>query len=43
MDEFEKHESEFTDRSIYTSHVQKFSKEEFDKKIMKAVEERKRI
>jgi len=43
MDEFEKREGEFTDRSVYTAHVQKFSKEEFDKKILKAVEERKRI
>ncbi len=43
MDEFEKRESEFTDRSVYTAHVQKFSKEEFDKKILQAVESRKRI
>ena len=43
MEEFEKRESEFTDRSVYTAHVQKFSKEEFDKKILQAVESRKRI
>ena len=43
MDEFEKREGEFTDRSVYTAHVQKFSKEEFDKKVLNAVEERVRI
>ena len=42
MDEYEKRESDFTDRGVYTAHVQKFSKEEFDKKILQAVEERKR-
>ena len=42
MDEFEKRQSDFTDRSVYTAHVQQFSREEFDKKILQAVKERKR-
>ena len=43
MDEFEKREADFTDRNIYNAHVMKFSKEEFDRKILQAVESRKRI
>ena len=43
MDQFEKRESDFTDRSAYSKHVQKFSKEEFVNKIQKIVEERTRL
>ncbi len=43
MDAFEKRESDFMNRSVYTKHVQKFTKEEFDKKIMKLVEKRCRV
>ena len=43
MNEFEKRENEFTDRSEYTKHVQQFSNEEFVRKIQKIVDERKRI
>lgn len=43
IDQFEKRESDFTDRSAYSKHVQKFSKEEFVNKIQKIVEERTRL
>lgn len=43
MDQFEKRESDFTDRSAYSKHVQKFSKEEFVNKLQKIVEERTRL
>ena len=43
MDDFEKREADFADRSTYTAHVKKFSKEEFDKKILSAVNGRKRV
>lgn len=43
MDEFENREADFSDRSAYSKHVQKFSKEEFVNKIQKIVEERTRL
>ncbi len=43
MNEFEKRETEFTDRSVYNKHVQQFSKEEFVRKVQKVISERKRI
>lgn len=43
MDQFEKRESDFTDRSAYSKHVQKFSKEEFVRKIQEVVQDRKRL
>lgn len=43
MEEFEKRESDFSDRSVYNAHVQKFSNKEFEKKVRAIVEERKRI
>lgn len=43
MDEFENREADFSDRSAYSKHVQKFSKEEFINKIQKIVEERTRL
>ena len=42
MNDFEKRENDFSNREIYNMHVQKFSKEEFDKKILKAIELRER-
>ena len=43
MDEFEKREKEFTDRAVYKAHVQKFSTQEFVKKMQKIVDERVRL
>ena len=43
MDDFEKHEADFSDRNAYTKHVQKFSKEEFVRKIREVVQDRKRL
>ena len=43
IDEFEKRENDFSDRSVYTKHVQKFSKEEFVSKIKEVVEKRQRL
>ena len=43
MDEFEKKEADFADRSIYKAHVQKFSRDEFTSKIQKIIEGRKRL
>lgn len=40
---FEKIESSFTNRDVFTNHVKQFSKEEFITQISKAIEERKRI
>ena len=43
MDDFEKRENDFSDRAVYEKHVQKFSNEEFVRKITAAVESRKRL
>lgn len=43
IDEFEKREKEFTNRNIFTKHVQQFSVKEFDKKILQIIKERKRL
>ena len=43
MDDFEKRESDFSDRAVYENHVQKFSNEEFTHKILAVVEARKRV
>ena len=43
MDAFETHESDFSDRSVYNSHVQKFSNEEFVRKMTAIINEKKRI
>ena len=43
MDDFEKREKDFTDRKVYENHVQKFSNEEFVRKIKTVVEARKRV
>lgn len=41
--EFEKIENSFADRSRFNEHVQQFSREAFDAKISKIIEEKKRI
>jgi len=43
MESFEKRENEFSERAVYTKHVQKFSKEEFITKIQSVVEKRIRL
>ena len=43
MDNFEKHQNDFTDRKVYSKHVQQFSAKEFENKILKIVKEKKRI
>ena len=43
IEEFEKRQNEFSDRSIYIKHVQKFSKEEFVQKIEKIVKDGTRL
>jgi len=43
MNQFEKREADFTDRQTYIDHVQKFSEEEFTRKIKAAIENRKRV
>ena len=43
MTEFEKRETEFTNRAVYTKHVQKFSKEEFVNKIQKVIDKKERL
>ncbi len=43
IDAFEKRQDDFTDRAVYTSHVQQFSKENFVNKITKIVQDKERI
>ena len=43
INEFEKRENDFSERSIYTKHVQQFSKEEFVRKMQEIVEKRQRL
>ena len=43
MDDFEKREKDFTDRSIYENHVKQFSNLEFERKIMNIIEKRERL
>ncbi len=43
MDAFETHEADFSDRSVYNSHVQEFSNEEFVRKMTAIINEKKRI
>jgi glycosyltransferase involved in cell wall biosynthesis len=43
MDDFERNEVTFSDREVFKSHVLRFSKEAFTRRIKKIVDERKRI
>jgi glycosyltransferase involved in cell wall biosynthesis len=43
LDYFEKHETRFSDRSVFTAHVRQFSKEAFQSRVQKIIEEKKRI
>ncbi len=43
MEEFEMHQADFNDRDVYSEHVQKFSKEEFVRKVQKVIEDRQRL
>ncbi len=43
MDEFEKRENDFSDRSIYEKHIQQFSNLEFERKIMNIIEKREKL
>lgn len=43
IEAFEKRQDDFTDRAVYTAHVQQFSKENFVNKITKIVQDKQRI
>lgn len=43
MDEFEKRETEFTNRKVYAKHVEQFSNENFIAKINKIIEKKERL